>query len=146
MPLSRSGTGPVFTATIPGKAAWRDSVRPGQAESTTISLPAFSVFGCDLDGREGGRAARDAAEHPLLASQPAGCLERILVADRDHVVDDRDVEHVGDESRTDALNLVRAGPERLLSPQLADHRRVDRLDRDDLNRRLAALQHLAAAR
>ena len=55
------------------------------------------------------------------------------------------VQHVGDEPGADALDLVRAGPERLLVPQLADHRRVDRLDRDDLDRRLAALEHLAAA-
>src|SRR5947208_1711225 len=58
--------------------------------------------------RAGDRgAAGDAAEHALLAGQPARHLEGFLVADDDNFVDDLGVEDVGDEPRADPLDLVR---------------------------------------
>ena len=48
----------------------------------------------------------------------------------DHLVDDVDVQHVGNEAGADALDRVPAGLELLAGPLLRDDRAVDRLDGD----------------
>src|SRR5215212_3783680 len=62
-------------------------------------------FEGDRDVRAGGDAARDA----LKLGELARGIEGGLVADRDHLVDDRAVQDVGNEAGADALNLVRSG-------------------------------------
>ena len=46
---------------------------------------------------------------PSSLGQPAGHLEGVVVVHLDHLVDDVDVQHVGDEAGADALDLVPAG-------------------------------------
>ena len=58
----------------------------------------------------------------------------------DGLIDKIHVQHVGDESRTDALNLVRARLERLTRRRLGQYRALGRLDGDGLNRWLEGLQ------
>ena len=55
----------------------------------------------------------DAAEDAFLRGQPAGDLDGVLVLDLDHLVDDLEVQHVGNEAGADALDLV---PARLQRP------------------------------
>src|SRR5258708_3834440 len=75
----------------------------GQDDDDQSSL-ALRPLG-DLDSREGGGAARDSAEHPLLTRQPPRHLEGVLIADQDDVVDHLGVEDIRDESRADPLDL-----------------------------------------
>ena len=67
--------------------------------------------GGHLDGPDGGRAAGDPAKHSFFAGQPPSHFEGILIADRDDLVDDGRVQDVRDETRTESLDLVRAGAE-----------------------------------
>eukprot|EP00760_Papus_ankaliazontas_P014959 PhM_4_TR161/c0_g1_i1/m.13822 len=60
-----------------------------------------------LDTSERGAAAA-AAEEALVAVKHASELEGLLVLTLDPLVDERAVEHVGDEVITDALDVVRA--------------------------------------
>src|SRR5205823_1202316 len=90
-------------------------------------------------------AAADAAQDALLPRQPARHLEGRIVVDLDHLVDDAKVQHAGNEAGADALDLVRAGLERLAVHLLRDDRAVRRLDGDRLEARLARLDDLADA-
>src|SRR5208337_1616761 len=99
---------------------------------------------CSDDRSHGGRAAGDATQYSLFTGQPAGHLESLVIADRDHIIDDPRVENVGNEPRADALDLVRSRTERLMIPGLAEHRRVQGLDGDHLKRRFPALENLTA--
>ena len=82
-------------------------------------LPANSSQLGQPHGRGRRRAAGDAAQDALLAGQPAGDLDGLVVLDLLDPVDDRQVEVVGDEAGADALDLVRARLERLAGQLLA---------------------------
>ena len=80
---------------------------------TTIVLPAFS-------GRLASRAATAVAaplempeRMPSSAREPARVEDRFLVGDLFDRVDQRQIEHVGNEAGADALDLVRPGLQRL---------------------------------
>src|SRR3954452_21062649 len=85
-------------------------------------------------------AAGDAHQEPLLARRLTRAVQGVLVGDGDDLVDHRAVEHLGHEPRADALDLVRSGqPAR-------EHRGGRGLDRHDVRRGPALLQHLPDAR
>src|SRR5437867_266156 len=84
-------------------------------------------LGRDRGGREGGGPRRDSDQEPLLASQPSGPRQRVLVTDLDDPVDDLAVEHARNERRADALDGVGA---RLAAGQ---HGRARRLHGDHLH-------------
>ena len=77
---------------------------------------------------------------PSMRASRARGLERGLVADRDDLVDDLAVEHLGHEARADALDLVRAGR------AAGQHRGNPPARRRPPSARAAGLQHLADAR
>ena len=60
-----------------------------------------------LDGRPQGRAGGNADEDALGPADELAGGKRIFVLDRDDLVIDLGVQHVGDEARADALDLVR---------------------------------------
>src|SRR5262249_20082455 len=91
----------------------------------------------DLHGHEGGGPAADAAQHPLLAGQPACHLEAVLVLDLDDFVDHVQVEDGGGEAGAETLDLVLARLHLLAVHLLRDYRAVDRLDGDGLEGGLA---------
>src|SRR5947208_9654897 len=78
----------------------------------------------DLERRPGRRPAGDARQDPLRASQRARRLDRVLVVDGDHLVEELAVEDRGDEARADPLDLVRTGR------PTGEHRGAERLDGD----------------
>ena len=93
-------------------------------------LPSFS-------GRFASRTATATAapqempeRMPSSRGEAARVLDRLVVGDLLDGVDQREVEHVGHEARADALDLVRAGLERLAGALLGEDRAVRRLDRD----------------
>src|SRR3979490_2128768 len=102
-------------------------------------LARHAVARPDPAGGAARRPRRDAARNSLVAREGAGGFERLLAGHRRDFVDDRAIENVGNESRPDALDLVRAG-----LPARQD-RALGRLDRDDAQRRPARLEHLADA-
>src|SRR5579864_967001 len=106
-----------------------------------------SVLGSagDLDRARDGGAGGDAAQDPLFAREPARHLERLVVTHGNDLVDDLDVQVLGDEPRAEALKLVRAGLQGLAPAGLTDHRRADWLEGDNVHARFAALQDLTAA-
>ena len=76
----------------------------------------------------------------------AGRFHRVFVLNQDHLVDDVDVQHVGNEAGADALNRVPARLERLAALRRCVMTGLfDRLDGDHLDRRLARLEHFADA-
>lgn len=54
------------------------------------------------------RSRRRAGQNALLARQTSRTGERLLIADGDYLVDDRAVEHLGNEANADARNVMRA--------------------------------------
>ena len=107
---------------------------------TTIVLPSRLGPRADLERRGDRGARRDADRDAFDAGQRARGLERRLVADRDHLVDDRCGRGPPARSprRCPGSCAGRAAP-----PDRTG--RVLRLDRDDLERGPARLQHLADA-
>ena len=65
--------------------------------------------------------------------------------DLHHLVDDRQVQHVGDEAGADPLDVVLAGLQRLAGQSLGDHRAGGRLDGDHLDAGFVRLERLADA-
>ena len=72
--------------------------------------------------RRSASAACSAAPHDMPASSPGAAragprrADRVVVADRDHLVEQRTVEHRRHEARADALDAVRAGTARPRAP------------------------------
>ena len=81
----------------------------------------------------GGRAAGDADEDTFFGGEAAGHFHRFFARDLFHLVDDAEVEGVGNKPGTDALNLVRSGFEFLAGAFLGDDRAFLRLDGDGLD-------------
>ena len=89
---------------------------------TTMVLPAFS--GC-LARRTATAAAAPLEmpdRMPSSLRQAARVDDRLLVGDLLDRVDQREIEHIGHEARADALDLVRAGLERLAGALLGQDR------------------------
>ena len=99
-----------------------------------------------LQRRPDVRAGRNAGQDPFFQRQPPRRGKGVLVADRDDVVHDLQIEVLGHKARPRALNLVRTRLERFAIARLRDDRRILRLDRDGPERLLARLDHLADAR
>src|SRR5690606_24864793 len=93
-----------------------------------------------LERGPGNGARRHPHEQPLLACEPARERECILLPRRNHAIDDRAVEVVGDEAWAHPLKLV------LAALSAAQHRRARRLHRYHLDRRVALLQETTHAR
>ena len=95
-----------------------------------MSLPAFSGRDATWIAADDGRPAGDAAEHPLLASQPAGHLER----SSSRTVTTSSMIDVFSTSGMNPAPMpwILCGPGRSgsLRRNWRDDRRVDRLDRD----------------
>jgi len=66
----------------------------------------------EADGGPGGGATADAAHQAFLAGEASRGLQGVFIPYRNDLVDDVQVEHLGDKPRTDALNCVFAGLER----------------------------------
>src|ERR1017187_5104886 len=73
---------------------------------------------------------RNARQDPLLERQPPRRGKRVIVADRDNLVHDLQVEVLRDKPRSRALNLVRPRLEGFAVPRLRDDRRISRLASD----------------
>ena len=82
---------------VPLRSRWRDE---------DDKLVRHFLAGCDP--QRGGRRgpSRDACEDPLLPSQAAGRVEGLLVAYLNDLIDQRDIDIVGNEAGTDTLDLV----------------------------------------
>jgi hypothetical protein len=68
------------------------------------------------------RAGRNARQDPFLERQSAGRDKSVLVADGDNLIHDLQVEVLGDEAGSGALNLVRSRLEGFAIPGLRNHR------------------------
>src|SRR5262249_39057522 len=69
------------------------------------------VFGAlaDRDRAPERGAAGDAGQHALAGGAEVSGLDRVVVADRDDLVDDLAVQNGRDEAGADALDAVRSG-------------------------------------
>src|SRR5215471_3975072 len=76
-----------------------------------------------------GRAARNTGEDALVFAQPPRHLNGLLVGDLLYTVDHGKVQVFRNESRAEALDLVRRGRERLASHSLRNHWTRDWLNR-----------------
>lgn len=85
-------------------------------------FPACSARCARRAATAGRSAAGNPRENPLLARRAPRELDGLLVRDLLDRIDQRQVEHLGNESGAQALNLVRPGLERLIGPLLAQHR------------------------
>src|SRR5919107_4448082 len=86
-----------------------------------------------------GRAARHPGQDPLPRGEQVRVLDRLLVGAGEHLVDDVQVEDLGNEARADALDAVRA------RAPAGQHGGRRRLDADDERVRVAILERLAHA-
>src|SRR5262249_20377742 len=98
-----------------------------------------------LDGRTGSGAAAYAGQDSFLLVHAARKGDGVVVCDRDHLIDDGEVEDIRHEAGADALNLVRARFDRLACHGLRDDRAVSRLDRHALRGRFSRLDDLTDA-
>ena len=109
------------------RRAWRRSARPSRAATATMRLPSNSGRLRDLDRGPHRGAAGDPRKHALAArEQHARGLERVLVVDRDDLVEHVAVQHRGHEAGADALDLVRARAARPTAPARTSARRRPR--------------------
>ena len=83
----------------------------------------------------GGNADQDA----FLSADKSACGKRIFVGNRDDLVIDLCVEHIGNEACTDTLNFMCA------RDALRQNGRRSRLDSNDLHGRITAFQILTDA-
>ena len=86
------------------------------------------------NGSSGGGTTGDAHEQPFLLGQTQSHFNGFLVGHLLHLVDDRQIEVLGNEAGTDALNLVGTGLEGLAVHRLADHRAAGGLHGDGFDR------------
>ena len=96
---------------------------------TTIRLPADSGRAGDLQRAPQRGAAGDAGEHARAPGAVPGGVDRVVVGDGDHLVEQLAIEHGGHEPRADALDAMRAGR------AAGQHGRAAGLDGDDAQRR-----------
>ena len=66
------------------------------------------VFGSRCEDRSSQQRCpgADAHEQPFLGGGPAGEVNRVVLVDHQNLVDDIEVQHVGDKARPDALDRV----------------------------------------
>src|SRR2546428_7548341 len=95
---------------------------------------AAAQFRCDHTACVKNRSRRNSAKNPLLFRQPARGFARIVERNRDKSIDYFSIEDFGNESGTDALNLVRP------RPAAREHRRFRRLN-GEKSQRLDFLLH-----
>eukprot|EP00906_Rhabdomonas_costata_P011343 RCo016111 len=91
-----------------------------------------------------GGAAADPREDALLGGQSAGQRQRVVLVHLHNLINEAEVQHLRNEARPDALDLVRAWLQRLSGPGLADHGALLGLHGDDVDG-LAGLPELRHA-
>src|SRR5208282_3355619 len=84
----------------------------------------------DSHGDRDGGSARNAGQDSFFASEPPRVLDRFFVGYLLDFIDEREVQVVGHEPRTDTLNSVRPRLQRLAAALLRDDGTGGRLDRD----------------
>eukprot|EP00906_Rhabdomonas_costata_P011341 RCo016105 len=97
-----------------------------------------------LQRRDCGGAAADAREDAILGGQAAGHRQRVVLVHLHNLINEAEVQHLRNEARPDALDLVRAWLQRLSGPGLADHGALLGLHGDDVDG-LAGLPELRHA-
>ena len=122
------------------RRASRCSARPESGITVTIRLPLRLRPPGDLQRGPHRRARGDAGRDPLASGERARRVDRVIVGDRDDLVDHVPVQDRRHEPGADPLDPVR--PRR----PAREHRRGGRLDRDDPHLGIALLQDLAHAR
>ncbi len=75
---------------------------------TTMVLPSFSGRLRDGHGGKDRGSGGDADEDAFLAGAAAGPLDGLLAGHFEKLIDDAEVENVGDEARANSLNDVLA--------------------------------------
>ena len=92
-----------------------------------------------LHGGMQGRTGGDADQHALFSADELAGGKGVFIGDGKDLVIDPGVEHIGDEARADALDLMCA------RNALGQDRGAFRLDGDDLDGRVACLEIAADA-
>ncbi len=111
----------------------------------TIILPLFSGRLATSIAAHDIRSGRNAREDSFLFRQPPGHGKGVVIGDLNALDDLRlplgsfRCRFLGTKPAPGALNLVRAGLQRLAGEGLRNDRRILRLDRDGLEGRLARL-------
>jgi len=80
-------------------------------------------------GHSSRGAAGNTTQDTLLPRQPPTKFNRLFIRDLLDTINKREIENLGDKARSDSLDLVWTGLQRLTSSQLSQDRARRRLDR-----------------
>ena len=98
-----------------------------------------------LERRVERRAGRAARQNSLLAGEPSGQVERLVVVHRDDLVDHREIERPRKEVLPDPLDFIGLRSDDLLRIEILLEDRADRIGPDDLDLRILLLQEARRA-